>query len=130
MMRGEIKTKPKKYLQLEKEASLSYLQMHLATFYLPIKILSTFYLFFIFLTMVKLSSEPLFECLCHLVKRQLLIPFFTVLPSIQYIVNCAYSTAVVYPSYHGMVEYMNQCKIRVWQPYTVWFYYNGRICVC
>lgn len=65
MMQGE-----KKNLQLEKEASLSYLQMHLATFYLPIKILSTFYLFFIFfLTMVKLSSDPFSECLYHLVKR-------------------------------------------------------------
>lgn len=80
--------------------------------------------------MVKLSSDLLSECLCHLVKRQLLIPFF--LPSVQYIVNCAYSTAVIYPSFHGMVEYknMNQCKIIVWQQYTVWFYYNGRTCVC
>lgn len=31
MMQGENKNK--KYLQLEKEASLSYLQMHLATFF-------------------------------------------------------------------------------------------------
>lgn len=42
MMQGE---KNKIKIQLEKKASFSYLQMHLATFYLPIKILSTFYYF-------------------------------------------------------------------------------------
>lgn len=38
---------------------------------------------------------------------------FTLLTSIQDIVNCAFSTAAIYPSYHGMVEYMhmNQCKL-------------------
>lgn len=37
---------------------------------------------------------------------------FTVSPSIQQNVNCAYSTTVIEPSYHRMVDYshMNQCK--------------------
>lgn len=112
MMQGEIK-ETKKYLQLEKEASLPYLQMHLATFFLPIKILSSFYLFYFFLTMVKLWSDPFAKCTCHLVKRQLLDPFYSFTIN-SYIVNCAYSTTVIYPCFHGMVEYthMNQRKIK------------------
>lgn len=74
--------------------------------------------------MVKLLSDPLAKCLCHLVKGQLFILFFKVLPLIYYIVNCAYSTShLPLLSWHGRIyTHMNQCKIRVWQPYTVRFY--------
>lgn len=76
MMQGEIKT-TKKISSAGKRSITVLFTVALATLYLPIKILSTFYLFLIFLTMVKLLSGPLSEYIanCLLVKRQLLIPF-------------------------------------------------------
>lgn len=92
-----------------KKASLSYLQMHLATFFLPIKILS-FFLLLLFLTVVKLLSDPLSECLYQ---KTNICSILTVLPSVQYIVNCAYLTTVIHPSCHGIEEFTYSIWISV-----------------
>lgn len=66
--------------------------------------------------MVKLLSDPSFKCLCHLVKRQLLIPFYSFTINSIHCKLCLLNHChLPLLSWHGTVEYthMNQCKIGV-----------------
>lgn len=90
MMQGEIKTK----IKVLKKASLFYLQLNLATLFLPIKIL----IFLLLFRVIKLLSDPLSECIF---RRKLLVRLYS------FLISSVHYKLCFCPSYHGVVEFTN-----------------------